>query len=311
MPHPKNVANVQTCRGSHTHTVLVDPKDNDNVYVYVSGSARRASGGRTRRLRRAPSPAKDPNSALFRIEVIKVPLAHPEQAAIVSSPRIFNDLAAAADTRRHAGRQAIAAQGARRGAGPRASSRSIVFGSERALNPLDDEAAARQHRQGARRHRCADGRRQRRAARGHPGDHRQDGRQSIRRSGERTEARPDAVPRHHGVSGDRPRRRRVRGLRPAARHQRSGAPGAPRARSPIRTFATGTPRRSTTTAPRSSSPTSGAAAARPKCRAHRPDAVGRGRDLHDRQWTDDVPGLLQDAGRRRRRRRTASRTTAR
>src|SRR5574338_671708 len=37
--HPKNVGNVQTCRGSHTHTVLVDPKDPDNVYVYVSGQA--------------------------------------------------------------------------------------------------------------------------------------------------------------------------------------------------------------------------------------------------------------------------------
>ena len=37
--HPKNVGNVQTCRGSHTHTVLVDPKDTDNVYVYISGSA--------------------------------------------------------------------------------------------------------------------------------------------------------------------------------------------------------------------------------------------------------------------------------
>ena len=52
--------------------------------------ARRASwpAASTRR------PEQDPNSALFRIEVIKVPLAHPEQAAIVSSPRIFNDLAA-------------------------------------------------------------------------------------------------------------------------------------------------------------------------------------------------------------------------
>ena len=39
-------------------------------------------------------PSEDPNSALFRIEVIKVPVAHPEQAAIVSSPRIFNDLLA-------------------------------------------------------------------------------------------------------------------------------------------------------------------------------------------------------------------------
>jgi hypothetical protein len=89
--NPKYIANVQTCRGSHTHTVLVDPKDADNVYVYVSGSA----GVRSPRelpgcVREAPD--KDPNSALFRIEVIKVPLARPEQAAIVSSPRIFNDL---------------------------------------------------------------------------------------------------------------------------------------------------------------------------------------------------------------------------
>ena len=39
MAHPKYVTNVQTCRGSHTHTVVTDPKDKENVYVYVSGSA--------------------------------------------------------------------------------------------------------------------------------------------------------------------------------------------------------------------------------------------------------------------------------
>jgi hypothetical protein len=93
--NPKNVGNVQTCRGSHTHTVLVDPKDPDNVYVYISGSAGVRSPSELAGCVRA-APDKDPNSALFRIEVIKVPLAHPEQAAIVSSPRIFNDLAAPA-----------------------------------------------------------------------------------------------------------------------------------------------------------------------------------------------------------------------
>ncbi len=77
--NPKYIGNVQTCRGSHTHTVLVDPKDRDNVYVYISGSsaprhAQELSGCSTL------SPSKDPNSPLFRIEVIKVPLAHPEQA---------------------------------------------------------------------------------------------------------------------------------------------------------------------------------------------------------------------------------------
>jgi hypothetical protein len=38
--HPRNVGNVQTCRGSHTHSLLVDPKDPENVYVYISGSSR-------------------------------------------------------------------------------------------------------------------------------------------------------------------------------------------------------------------------------------------------------------------------------
>ena len=37
--NPEYVHNVQTCRGSHTHTVLEDPNDTENVYIYVSGSA--------------------------------------------------------------------------------------------------------------------------------------------------------------------------------------------------------------------------------------------------------------------------------
>jgi hypothetical protein len=89
--HPKNVANVQTCRGSHTHSVLVDPKDADNVYVYVSGSAPVRS---SEELPGCMADPNDPNTSQFRIEIIKVPLAHPEQAAIVSSPRIFDQLKA-------------------------------------------------------------------------------------------------------------------------------------------------------------------------------------------------------------------------
>jgi hypothetical protein len=91
--HPRNVANVQTCRGSHTHTVVVDPKDPDNVYVYVSGSSSVRPDAELHGCSDA-SPDKDPSSAHFRIEAIKVPLAHPEQAAIVTSPRIFDNLAA-------------------------------------------------------------------------------------------------------------------------------------------------------------------------------------------------------------------------
>ena len=91
--HPRNVGNVQTCRGSHTHSLYVDPKDSANVYVYISGSSAVRSPGELAGCT-AAMPSQDPNTAWFRIEVIKVPVAHPEQAAIVSSPRIFDNLVA-------------------------------------------------------------------------------------------------------------------------------------------------------------------------------------------------------------------------
>jgi hypothetical protein len=90
---PKYIGNVQTCRGSHTHSVLEDPKDRENVYIYVSGSAQVRPAAELPGCSGA-MPDEDPNSALFRIEVIRVPLANPERAAIVSSPRIFHDLVA-------------------------------------------------------------------------------------------------------------------------------------------------------------------------------------------------------------------------
>jgi hypothetical protein len=88
--NPKQVAAVQTCRGSHTHTLVVDPNDKDNVYIYVSGT----SFVRQKEELEGCSnegPDKDPNTALFRIEVIKVPVAAPQEAKVVSSPRVFID----------------------------------------------------------------------------------------------------------------------------------------------------------------------------------------------------------------------------
>jgi hypothetical protein len=131
--HPKYVANVQTCRGSHTHTVVTDPNDNANVYIYVSGSAGVRSNSE---LPGCVADPNDPNTALFRIEVIKVPLAHPEQAAIVSHPRIFSDDASgsingltvvpkhaepAADVAERAAQQAARAAGPGAGARPPAA----------------------------------------------------------------------------------------------------------------------------------------------------------------------------------------------
>ena len=89
--NPRNVGNVQTCRGSHTHTVVVDPNDTENVYVYISGSSEVRSPNELPGCI-SDAPDKNPNSSLFRIEVIRVPVRNPERAAIVSSPRIFNDL---------------------------------------------------------------------------------------------------------------------------------------------------------------------------------------------------------------------------
>ena len=91
LDNPRNVANVQTCRGSHTHTVLADPRDPENIYIYVSGSAPVRPADELAGCSDRP-PSEDPNTALFRIEVIQVPLANPAQARIVSSPRIFTDL---------------------------------------------------------------------------------------------------------------------------------------------------------------------------------------------------------------------------
>jgi hypothetical protein len=88
--HPKLVTSVQTCRGSHTHTVVTQPDDPNDVYIYVSGT----SGVRpAEELKGCKDGGRDdPDSSRFRLEVIKVPLAKPTSAAIVSSPRIFSNL---------------------------------------------------------------------------------------------------------------------------------------------------------------------------------------------------------------------------
>ena len=80
--NPKQVGAVQTCRGSHTHTLVTDPKDKNNVYIYVSGTSfvrpSEELAGCSDGL-----PETNPNTARFRIEVIKVPLAAPQDAKVV------------------------------------------------------------------------------------------------------------------------------------------------------------------------------------------------------------------------------------
>jgi hypothetical protein len=83
---PRQVAAVQTCRGSHTHTLV--PKDKETLYVYGSGTGGVRSGEELVDCS-GGDPKENPNTALFSIDVIEVPLAAPEKARIVNRPRIF------------------------------------------------------------------------------------------------------------------------------------------------------------------------------------------------------------------------------
>lgn len=87
---PRQIAAVQTCRGSHTHTQVPDPNDPNVLYIYNSAT----SGVRKSdelAICQDGEPGENPETALYSIDVIKVPLNAPEQAAIVSRPRIFAD----------------------------------------------------------------------------------------------------------------------------------------------------------------------------------------------------------------------------
>ena len=92
LSRPRQVAAVQTCRGSHTHTLVVDPDDSANVYIYGSGTGGVRSAEELAGCSGA-NPDQDPNTALFSIDVIQVPLATPQTARVVNRPRIFSDAA--------------------------------------------------------------------------------------------------------------------------------------------------------------------------------------------------------------------------
>ncbi len=89
---PRLVKNVQTCRGSHTHTLVPHPRDPDVLYIYVGGSSgvrsademAECSGGTV---------AENPNTAQFRVDIIKVPLSNPQASEVVTYARIFEGLA--------------------------------------------------------------------------------------------------------------------------------------------------------------------------------------------------------------------------
>ncbi|HSU97520.1 MAG TPA: hypothetical protein VLI40_09835 [Gemmatimonadaceae bacterium] len=101
---PRLIKNVQTCKGSHTHTIVPDPKDKGVIYIYVSGNQEARPATELAGCNNGTDPA-DENNSLYRLDVIRVPLAHPEQSAVVTGARIFTGLDPAA---RAAGRPARA-----------------------------------------------------------------------------------------------------------------------------------------------------------------------------------------------------------
>ncbi len=87
---PTQVGQVQTCRGSHTHTVAAGPDEDGRLIVYNSGIAP------VREEDELPgcideSPWRDAGTALFRIDVIEIPVDRPQDARIIHSPAVFAD----------------------------------------------------------------------------------------------------------------------------------------------------------------------------------------------------------------------------
>ncbi len=90
LDNPVQVAVVQTCRASHTHTLVDDLDDPGMLYVYNSGTSAPRSGEEMAGCVDDRDPL-NPNTSYWSIDVIEVPLDAPENARIVSSPRIFAD----------------------------------------------------------------------------------------------------------------------------------------------------------------------------------------------------------------------------
>ena len=89
LKRPQQVGAVQTCRGSHTHSVVSGPDENGIIIVYNSGtSSVRDQEELESCFEAIPG---DNRTALFRIDVIEIPVADPSQAKIVKSPTVFAD----------------------------------------------------------------------------------------------------------------------------------------------------------------------------------------------------------------------------
>ncbi len=97
---PKLVKNVQTCKGSHTHTLVPSPKDPRTIYLYVSGGQAARPETELAGCKNGNDPA-DPTNSLFMLDIIRVPLDNPEKAEVIPGARIFTGLDAAGECKRY------------------------------------------------------------------------------------------------------------------------------------------------------------------------------------------------------------------
>ena len=86
---PKQVGLVQTCRGSHTHSIVSSNFNDEKIIIYNSGtSSIRDQEELETCFEAIPG---DIRTALFRIDIIEIPIKNPELSKIVSSPTVFAD----------------------------------------------------------------------------------------------------------------------------------------------------------------------------------------------------------------------------
>jgi uncharacterized protein (DUF305 family) len=88
LSRPRQVGLVQTCRGSHTHSIVKGPEGDGKILVYVSGTSGVREPEELARCNAMPSPT----TSYFRIDVVEIPVANPAAARIIDSPAVFADL---------------------------------------------------------------------------------------------------------------------------------------------------------------------------------------------------------------------------
>ncbi len=89
LARPVQVGQVQTCRGSHTHSVISGPGEDGKIIVYNSGTSSVRDGEELEGC--VDETPGDDQTALFRIDVIEIPVDDPSQARIIGSPAVFAD----------------------------------------------------------------------------------------------------------------------------------------------------------------------------------------------------------------------------